>query len=248
MNDTDRGVDGPVRPVVLLHGLGRTRLAMLPLVRTLREAGYHPINMGYFAAWRRVPTIATKVAERIDELLVDHPPPTPVHFVTHSLGGLLARFYLGRLGAQRRPGTRLVQLAPPNQGALIAERISQTPIVGKIAGNPLRELGLAADGGPRLDLPELDGVDIGVVAGGKGEDKGFGPWFDEDSDGIVRVKETYLPEARDWILVRQLHTFIMNGLESRENVVHFLRTGRFLPGARRLVRDPEGHVCLAEAG
>ena len=222
--------------LVLIHGLGRTRMAMLPLARHLRQQGYDTLNVGYFAVRRPVAEIGRRVAEDLDAKLADHPAGEPLRFVTHSLGGILTRHYLGTR-PHLRPA-RVVQLAPPNQGALLASRIDALPLVNKVPGETLRSLRHGE--GPDLELPALDDVEVGVIAGGKGR-PGY-PWLPEDSDGVVQVKETWLPEADDWILVDALHTWIMNHREARANVRHFLEAGRFLPEAVRLQRDGEGRV------
>ena len=103
----------------------------------------------------------------------------------------------------------------------------------------LRDLGSNGGG---TEHSELKGYEIGVIAG-----LSFGPWHGgAPSDGIVRVRETYLPEARDWILVRHFHTVVMNGRDTRENIEAFLTDGRFLPGATRLELNSSGQICSRE--
>jgi hypothetical protein len=85
-----------------------------------------------------------------------------------------------------------------------------------------------------------------VIAGGRGGPKGYGPWLPEDNDMVVCVRETYLPEARDWILVPHVHTFIMNAGAVHEQALAFLETGSFHPDARRLQRGDDGSVTLRE--
>lgn len=221
------------RTVALLHGLGRSPLAMLPLAWRLRAAGLDVKNIGYTAARRPLAETAAKVAERLDAELAKVE--GPVAFVTHSLGGILARSYLA---ARPRPGSRLVQLAPPNQGARLAEALRDVGVARAILGVALHDLGVDPDhGGLRFSTPALEGVEVGVIAGGRGGPRGYGPWLKEDNDMVVCVRETFLPEARDWILVPRVHTLIMNAREVHDNALHFIREGRFFDDARRLVRD-----------
>lgn len=229
----------PRGTVVLLHGLGRSSLAMLPMASALRRAGWETENLGYAALRRAVGETATRMAERLDRIREERP--GPLHLVTHSLGGILARTWLAR-GAPA--GTRLVQLAPPNQGAQLADRMRGVLPARAIFGRTLEDL---LPGLPPLTLPPLEGIEVGVIAGGRGGPAGYLPWLPEDNDGVVQVKETWLPEARDWILVPQVHTFIMNAGEVHRNVVAFLETGRFLDAASRLTRDAAGQVVLRPA-
>ena len=81
---------------------------------------------------------------------------------------------------------------------------------------------------------------MGVIAGGRGDPRGYDAWFPDDSDGIVRVRETYLPEAKDWVLVPAVHTFIMRRPDVRRYALHFLREGVFPEEALRLKRVARG--------
>ncbi len=226
---------GEGQPVVLLHGLGRTRLAMLPLARTLARQGYAPINVGYFGP----AGLAYGVAQ-VGRILAERLAPyagRQVHFVTHSMGGIVARAYLSGEGADLPPG-RLVQLAPPNQGAWLADAVGRVPLVGRVRA--LRDLGTAGECAP---LPTLEGWEVGVVAG-----RSFGPWHrGEPSDGVVRVSETYLPAARDWILLEHFHTIVMAARDAQEQVACFLREGRFGDQAPRLERTAAGEVVVRTA-
>ncbi|MGE0710224.1 MAG: esterase/lipase family protein [Planctomycetota bacterium] len=223
-----RGPAAP--PVVLLHGLGRTRLAMLPLAWHLRRAGRLVLNLGYFG-----PLGLESAVERIEQELETIP--GPLDFVTHSMGGIVARAFLGR--APER-GRRLVQLAPPNQGADLADRVRRLPLLRAVPA--LRDLGAASSENKTGPLPRLAGVEVGVIAG-----QSFGPWLGAPGDGVVRVSETWLSEAQDWIVLRHFHTLIMNGKDTWANVSHFLDHGRFTDEAARLTRDPDGDVQLDAA-
>src|SRR5262245_8537483 len=107
--------------VVLVHGLGRTRRSMRPLVRPLERAGYRVLNIGH-PSWRRgLPGLAGHVAPRLEAALgpPGAGPPPRLHFVGHSLGCLIIRW----IAAHRPPPGigRIVLLTPPNQGARAAD-------------------------------------------------------------------------------------------------------------------------------
>ncbi len=235
--------------VFVLHGLGRSPMAMLPLVWALRRAGHAPVNLGYVAARRSIEATAARLAARIARLRAEAGAAGdggPVAFVTQSLGGLLARQLLASWPAPP-PGevVRLVQLAPPNQGARLADVVRGSVAPARwVLGRALEDLGTHA-GAPRHGLPPLPPwVEAGVVAGGTGGARGFGRWLEDDNDGVVRVAETWLPEARDWILLPRLHTFVMNARDAQANALRFLEAGRFLDDAPRLAREPDGRVRL----
>jgi hypothetical protein len=207
---------------------------MVPLARFLRRSGYETVNVGYFGpggVQLSLRSLTKKLEYRLKPVTG-----RAVHFVTHSMGGIMARAFLGEHGPM---GGRLVQLAPPNQGAYLANRVRKIPLMDRVPA--LRDLGQCEEGKLRFDLEPLDGIEVGVIAG-----RSFGPWHQGvPSDGVVRVAETYLPEARDWILLDHFHTLVMNGRDTWANVLAFLRGGRFLPEARRLERLPDGLIQIS---
>lgn len=207
---------------------------MIPLAMFLKGRGYLPINVGYFGP-RGVARSLERVSEILEEALAPHAGGT-VHFVTHSMGGIVARAYLSSV----KPKTtgRLVQLAPPNQGASLADTVRRVPFLERVPA--FVDLGHGAEG---TRIPQVEDYEVGVIAG-----RSFGPWHDPDpSDGVVRVCETHLPEARDWILLRHFHTLVMNGRDTWQNVEAFLSEGRFLPGATRLELNSSGQICSRDA-
>ncbi len=210
---------------------------MVPLARFLARRGFTPINLGYFGPGGLQSSV-DRVARDLATRLAPYEG-RPVHFVTHSMGGIVARAYLG---AHPWPGGgRIVQLAPPNQGSSLANKVRGLPLVGQVPA--LFDLGRHEDGSPRALLEPLEDYEVGVVAG-----RSFGPWHDGPSDGVVRVAETYLPEARDWILLEHFHTVIMNGADTRSHIEAFLDTGRFQDEALRLELDAKGDIQLRDAG
>lgn len=194
----------PAERVVLVHGMGRTAVSLLPLARWLRRHGYAAESWGYWSYRQGVAALAAALAVRIARAAEGA---ERIHFVTHSLGGILVRQALA--AAPLANAGRLVMLAPPNRGSRAADRWA--PYLGRVMP-PIRDLRTAADALVHA-VPVPPGVEIGVIAGLR--------------DGKVSVAETGLDGAHDHAVVPCRHSLIMHRADVRELTLRFLRTGRF---------------------
>lgn len=190
--------------VVLVHGMGRTPLAMLPLARSLRRQGFDVLNFGYSSYGPSIEQIGRRLQERLTQRLMERPV-AAVHFVGHSLGNIIIRWLLEH--ARPEPLGRVVMLAPPNRGARVADRLA--PYL-KWLLKAIAELTTDADGmAVRMAPPR--GVAQAIIAGSR--------------DGKVRVEETRLPGATAHRIVAAGHTFIMMKREVQALVARFLCKG-----------------------
>lgn len=220
---------------VLLHGLFRTRMSLRKMARALEADGYEVWNLSYPSNRRSIPEHAADIAARLAELRAADAQ-APIDIVTHSLGGIVARALMANHAEALPPVRRVVQLAPPNQGAQIVDRLKGLWLFQAVAGEAGMQLSREQEGPGeetgRYRLPE--GVELGIIAGGRGDEKGYAPWLKGDNDGVVEVDATALAGAADRILVRHIHTFIMNASDTIANTRHFFERGRFLEEAARL--------------
>jgi pimeloyl-ACP methyl ester carboxylesterase len=207
--------------VVLLHGLLRSPGSMRPLQRRLERAGYEVHNVGYPS--RRLDPDA--LLERLDGELQRYggAPVGSVHFVTHSLGGILLRAYL----AQRAfPALgRVVMLAPPNAGSEVMDRLGGWRWLRALVGPTGTLLGTAQGAWPGgLPPPAFE---VGVIAGTRSINPVFSALLPGPNDGSVSVASTRLEGAAGFLLVPHTHTFIMRSRRVADEAIRFLRTGRF---------------------
>ena len=206
--------------VILLHGLGRTRWSMtVPRLR-LASAGYRPVVITYPSRRLPIEELAAHVDSRIPRLEQGS-----VHFLTHSLGGIVVRQLLRERGP-RRLG-RVVMLAPPNRGSQLAEKFLAIPLFGAATGPAGRQLGTSASSAP-LRLGPVD-FDLGVIAGNRPATP-LHRLIPEESDGTVAVSETQVEGMKDFLVVRRGHTFIMNDPQVIDQAIHFFRQGCFATG------------------
>jgi len=206
--------------VVLLHGLGRTHWSMMPLESRLAEAGYEVVNLRYPSTRLEPDALVTYVGDAVRECCASA---RRLHFVTHSLGGILVRGYL----AERRPANlgRVVMLAPPNRGSEIVDELRSWALFSWILGPTALQLGTNADSFPNR-LPAVD-FDLGVIAGTESVNPIGSAMLPARNDGAVSVASTRVEGMSDFVAVPASHTFIMWSDDAREQVVAFLRNGRF---------------------
>ncbi len=194
--------------VITLHGMGRTKLSMSILAGRLAKAGFTSVNFGYPSTRHPIEYLAaTYIPKAIESCPVDAR--TRIHFVTHSLGGILVRQYLQDNALPE--GSRIVMLAPPNQGSDVAERLRESGPYEWATGPPGQQLGTGDESVPKKLAP-VD-YEVGVIAG--------------EHDGKVSVDNARLEEMTDFLVVNAAHTFIMNDREVGRAAIRFLKTGSF---------------------
>ena len=208
--------------MILLHGLGRFRQSMRSLEQHLKSLGFTTINLAYPSTTKSIETIAeTHLARAVQSCEAQRT--GKIHFVGHSLGGIIVRQYL-QLHSMPA-GSRLVMLSPPNQGSELVDLLMQFPLYRWITGPAGQEIGK----GPESVVNRLKpvGIEVGVIAGNFSINLVFSTFLDGPDDGMVSVKSAMLPEMRDFIIVPNTHTFIMKDPLVMSQVAHFLKHGRF---------------------
>ena len=206
--------------VILLHGLARTWRSMQPMQRALQSRGYAVVNRGYDSRAGGIETLAPAAIEAALERCV---PDAPVHFVTHSLGGILVRQYLSRHPIDRLG--RVVMLGPPNHGSEVVDRLGAWPGFRLLNGTAGLQLGTAGDSVPRR-LGRAD-FDLGVIAGTRSVNLLLSCLIAGRDDGKVSVASTRLEGMNDHLEMAVTHPFMMRNRAVIAQVLHYLRHGRF---------------------
>ncbi len=196
--------------VLLVHGLGRTRLSMLRLAMYLRRRGVEPHHFGYVAACAQFDAISLRLRHRLEEIAEDD-----YVAVGHSLGGLLLRKGISQLGPDIRPPHRLIMLGTPNQSPRLARRVSHWPVYRIISGDAGR-LMASPDRLAHLPVPKLA---MTVIAGTAGPAWKRGPLAGRVNDGLVAVSETRLDAGEEFIELPVWHAFMMNHPEVRRIIL-----------------------------
>lgn len=210
----------PVECVVLLHGLARTSRAMEDMEEALSEEGYRVANVSYPSRDYPIEELAPLAIEDGIERCGDA---ARMHFVTHSLGGILVRYYYADHSVEGLG--RVVMLAPPNQGSKAADSLRNVPGFDWINGPAGSQLGKGEDSIPlSLGPPEFE---FAVIAGNRSIDPITSAVLDNPDDGKVSVEDTKLEGMSDFRVVEVSHAYIMQDDEVIELVTRFLETGNF---------------------
>ncbi|QDU86745.1 Alpha/beta hydrolase family protein [Pirellulimonas nuda] len=199
--------------VVMVHGIASWRFVFAVMNARLRAAGFATRMWGYpsilWSNQHHGASLARLLRRRAATGKYDK-----IHLVVHSMGSIVARCALQEELPEQLG--RIVMIGPPNQGSHVASRLA--PIYGWLAPTLVELCDVEGSFVRTLGSPP-EHVEIGVVAAQR--------------DRVVPLLNTHLAGMRDHIVLPGLHTSSLWRRETAEQVVHFLREGRFfLPGER----------------
>jgi triacylglycerol lipase len=140
-------VDAAETPIVLVHGIIDNHAIFTVMERALRRRGFQTLSAyDYGLLTHNIPRAAVRLGEAIEKLSAATGYER-IHVIGHSLGGLIARYYVQRLAGDRRVHT-LVTLGTPHQGTQLAWSAPLLPLVRQLTPNSsvMRELAEPAPG------------------------------------------------------------------------------------------------------
>lgn len=209
--------------VVLLHGLCRTDSSMKKMAKQLESAGFIVENVGYPSR--------TESIEKLSDDAIGSALESPslkdcqkIHFVTHSMGGILVRSYFARHTLDQLG--RVVMLGPPNQGSEVVDSLKSWYIFRKLNGPAGSEMGTKADSTPNSLGPV--NFECGVIAGDRSVN-----WInslamiDGKDDGKVSIERTKVAGMKEHIVIHTTHTFMMRNKKVIACTIRFLKEGTF---------------------
>jgi pimeloyl-ACP methyl ester carboxylesterase len=208
--------------VVLLHGIGRSPRSLRRIESGLSEQGYRVFNLGYPSTKFPIEYLAEEVIHPLVERIRKESP-AKIHFVTHSMGGIVVRYYLQHHDPS--PLGRVVMLSPPNRGSELADLLNRSIIFKWFMAPASHQLGTDQDALPRrLGAAHFE---VGIIAGNKSYNLINSLILDGPDDGTVTVESTKLPGMSDFIVLRCSHRSIIRSKEVIGQVIHFLQFGVF---------------------
>lgn len=209
--------------VVLLHGLMRSSTSMNKMERELEEAGFVTANIEYPSRDHTIEELADIAVPDGLAACREHEDIERIHFVTHSLGGILVRQYLSENDIPELG--RVVMLGPPNQGSPAADEMADVPGFDWLNGPAGKQLGKGEDSVP-LKLGPAN-FELGVIAGNRTIDPITSAVLPDPDDGRVSVEDTKLEGMTDFVVVEHSHAFMMRMQRPIELTIAFLRDGLF---------------------
>lgn len=208
--------------VIVIHGMGRTKNSMRRLEKSLVKDNYIVWNESYPSR-----------SESIEKLSIEHIEKGlafckeiqagKIHFVTHSLGGIMVRYYLqdhkiDNLG-------KVVMLSPPNNGSEVADFLKDIYVYKLAMGPAGQQLGTDSNSLPG-SMKAID-ASVGIITGNKTLDPWFSPLIPGEDDGKVSVESAKLQEMSDFLVVGSSHAFIMRNDAVIDQIKYFLKNGMF---------------------
>lgn len=204
--------------VFLLHGILNHDVSMKRMERALKKEGFEVVSLDYPSRRRTVEEHAAWLDKKVRETGKGD-----LYFVGHSLGSIIIRYYLAHY--QPADAKRFVMITPPNHGSMRADKVNPVLfrlIWGRESGGELRAS--SKDFWEKLPPPPIE---FGIIAGGKGDGKGFAKAAPGDDDGVLSVDETRLEGAADFAILPYRHVGIEHKKKTIELTVRFLKTGKF---------------------
>jgi len=197
--------------IVLIHGLMRSSMSMASLKSFLEHQGYQVYSYSYPSAKYTIHDHGIYLKQFIANLLVKNPG-VKIHFITHSLGGIIIREALATLSPKQLNCIGyLIMLAPPNQGSFLAKLSTKMFPVITFLIKPLAEL--SSDQSSYVHRVSVPNIKMGIIAG--------------RFDAKVPPAAAYLKGQTDLIVINSTHMFIMNNTKTKSLIIHFLQKGTF---------------------
>jgi pimeloyl-ACP methyl ester carboxylesterase len=212
--------------VILLHGISRTARSFRKMQTVLEGRGFATLNQDYASRRKALEALAEDIHPAIQRFAdgIDG----SVHFVGHSMGGLLARVYIARYRPKRLG--RVVMLGTPNSGSEIADRLGHFRAYRAFFGPAGQQLGTRRDEAVNALFPPTD-YPVGIIAGNRSIYPITSAFLPKPHDGRVSVVNTRLDGMADHIVIRTSHPWLVRNNVAIEQTIAFLRDGKFTPSA-----------------
>ena len=188
----------------------------------IEASGFVTLNLNYASRRKALELLAEDIHPAIE--LFASGIEGSIHFVGHSMGGLLARAYLARYRPKRLG--RVVMLGTPNSGSEIADRLKNVLPYRAWFGPAGQQLITTRDAALDAILPPID-YPVGIIAGDRSIYPISSVFLPRPHDGRVSVENTRLDGMVDHVVIAVSHPSLVRSRLTIEQTIAFLRHGRF---------------------
>ena len=208
--------------VVLVHGLWRSGFAMRSIASDLQSSGYQTVSVDYPSTQKEIPELAQEFLSK-GYTACQEAGARQIHFVSHSMGGILVRQYLQD---HRLPeGSKVVMLSPPNQGSELSEKFGDSWWYQWMVGPA--GVSLNREGGIVTELNEIE-EPVGIIAAYRDWSLWPDSWLPQPNDGTVSVDSMKLAEMDDFVMVNSGHAMMRYNDDVQLQIRQFLAEGSFV--------------------
>lgn len=208
--------------VILLHGLARTKASMSKIESYLDKKDFMVVNMDYPSREKPIEILSKTVIPEALKICKKNNA-DKIHFVTHSMGGILVRHYLAHNTIPNLG--RIVMLSPPNKGSEVVDKFKGLTLFKWLYGPAGQQLGTDPDSVPN-QLGSLE-YEVGIIAGDRSINPIFSWLIPGIDDGKVSIERAKLSGMKDFLIVHNTHPFIMNDPFVHQQIHAFINNGSF---------------------
>lgn len=225
-------IDNKNSCVVIMHGLARTSNSMKKMAKNLEASGFSVWNQTYPSTEKKIENLSPIINRALEFCVIEGT--EQIFFVTHSMGGILVRHYFQSDNLQNEQPNILkakklvkgiVMISPPNHGSEIVDAFKSKAWFKWYNGPAGLQLGTDTKSFPNT-LSPID-IPVGIITGNVSSDPWFSYLFKGPNDGKVSVESAKLKEMKDFLVVPNGHTFIMNADEVIQQTMYFLKNSKF---------------------
>lgn len=208
--------------IILLHGMYRSAVAMQSIERFFRTQGYQVTSISYPSTKHDIETLVTdylhpavQKAQKIGT--------QKIHFITHSMGGILVRYYLNNYSLDDLG--KVVMIAPPNHGTELAELFADSTWIDTNTGPAKLQLSAKQDSW----VNQLGPVNfaVGIIAGNYNSNLLTAWLLPGEDDGVVSVESTKVKNMKDFMIVPEKHFRLRNNPTVIQQAAYFLKHASF---------------------
>ena len=208
----------------VIHGYANPKTVMEKINKTIKKEHFFTENYAYTSIVEDLDSLGLDLYQDIIKADVD-----TVSFVTHSMGALVFRSMLKYIVTDKKFPViyRIVMIAPPNSGAEIADFFKSDKFTKMVLGPNVEHMRTDSSSYAN-ELPVPYNMEIGIIIGIRGKDKGYNPFIQGDNDGLLTPERTFLGNEKDVVVLHLDHAAVTQKKSVLHLVVEFLKYGEFV--------------------